>query len=72
MTNNKAEWFNYQHLPEHLQAASKLFYDVAVAMEELCPTNSDQRTIAFQKLIEVKDAYVRACILNKRASNGQK
>lgn len=63
-TTNKTRWFSYTHLSEDKQARSKIFADVAREMLTLCPNSSDQLTIALQKLVEVKDAFVRAGILS--------
>jgi hypothetical protein len=53
------KWFAWEHLPEHLQLVSKNFYDLAhaiVAQIEPGP----ERTVALRKLLEAKDAAVRA------------
>ena len=54
-------WFAYAHLPEHLQAVSKGFAQLAT---ELCLTleRSPERTVALRKLLESKDAAVRAAL----------
>lgn len=53
------KWFAYAHLPEHLQAVSKPFGELA---ETLCATvePGPERTVALRKLLEAKDAAVRA------------
>lgn len=53
------KWFEYSHLPEHLQAVSKPFGELAghlVATVDAGP----ERTVALRKLLEAKDAAVRA------------
>jgi hypothetical protein len=60
-------WFSYNHLPAKLQANSKLFADAASEMLVMCATPSDERTAALQKLLEAKDAFVRACIVDAEA-----
>lgn len=65
--DNKFRWFNYDHLPEDKKPSSKLFADLAAAMLVMCPTNSDQRTLAMQSLLTAKDQFVRACILDREA-----
>lgn len=53
------KWFAYDHLPEHLQAVSRPFGELAdkiVATLEPGP----ERTVALRKLLEAKDAAVRA------------
>jgi hypothetical protein len=55
-----AQFFSYAHLPAHLQAVSKPFGDLAATILEL-PRNPE-RTVALRKLLESKDAAVRAMI----------
>lgn len=52
-------FFHYSHLPEQLQARSKPFCDLARLIVDTTPRNP-QRTIALNKLLEAKDAAVRA------------
>ena len=52
-------YFHYAHLPAVLQAASKLFCDLARHIVETLPRNAE-RTVALRKLLEAKDAAVRA------------
>lgn len=53
------KWFTYTHLPAHLQEISKPFCALA---EQLCSTVQlgPERTVALRKLLEAKDAAVRA------------
>lgn len=53
------KWFAYAHLPEHLQATSKPFHDLASALVETID-GGPERTVALRKLLEAKDAAVRA------------
>lgn len=55
------QYFKYNHLPPHLQGASKPFADLAVHIIATCPRNPE-RTVALRKLLEAKDAGVRAFI----------
>jgi hypothetical protein len=52
-------WFQCGHLPDHLQEISKPFGDLAV---QLCEATEPgpERTVALRKLLEAKDAAVRA------------
>lgn len=53
------QFFHYAHLPQHMQSVSAKFCQLArftVANVKRCP----QRTIALNKLLEAKDAAVRA------------
>ena len=55
------KWFEYKHLPERLQSVSSKFWDAAcaiVAMVEPGP----ERTVCLRKLLEAKDAAVRAAV----------
>jgi hypothetical protein len=55
------KWFAVDHLPQKLQAVSGRFCDCAhgiVATIEAGP----ERTVALRKLLEAKDAAVRAAV----------
>lgn len=52
------QFFAYEHLPAHLQAVSKPFCELAATILML-PRNPE-RTVALRKLLEAKDAAVRA------------
>lgn len=54
-------WFDYVHLPLHLQKVSKLFAGIAINLCEHLPASAE-RTVALRKLLEAKDAAVRAAI----------
>lgn len=55
------KWFDYDHLPEHLQTVSKLFADLAVEIvDDIEP--GPERTVSLRKLLEAKDAAVRAVV----------
>jgi len=53
------QFFGYSHLPEHLQEVSKPFCELATSIVESLPRNPE-RTVALRKLLESKDAAVRA------------
>ena len=55
------QFFAYAHLPEHLQAVSRPFGDLAAQVVETLPRNPE-RTVALRKLLEAKDAAVRALL----------
>lgn len=59
MEERMLKWFAYSHLPEHLQAASKPFGELAVWLCETAEPGPE-RTVALRKLLEAKDAAVRA------------
>ncbi len=63
MSNNGdfiMQFFTYAHLPEHLQAVSKPFGELATLISVL-PSNPE-RSVALRKLLEAKDAAVRAMV----------
>jgi len=53
------QFFTYQHLPAHLQEVSKPFCELANWITENLEPNSETST-ALRKLLEAKDAAVRA------------
>ena len=74
-TEHILQFFKYDHLPPHLAAVSKPFADLAhamvlgdnvpesgtVTMGNPLPRNPE-RTVALRKLLEAKDAAVRAVL----------
>ena len=52
-------FFHYSHLPAVLQASSRPFCDLARHIIETTPRNAE-RSVALRKLLEAKDAAVRA------------
>lgn len=52
-------FFHYTHLPASLQAASRPFCELAAHLVSTLPRNPE-RTVALRKLLEAKDAAVRA------------
>jgi hypothetical protein len=55
------QFFAYAHLPKALQDVSRPFHDLAVDILADIPRNPE-RTVALRKLLEAKDAAVRAFI----------
>ena len=53
------QFFAFEHLPAHLQVVSEPFCDLAAEIVETLPRNPE-RTVALRKLLEAKDAAVRA------------
>lgn len=53
------QFFAYDHLPPHLAVVSKEFCALAVSVVQELPRNPE-RTVALRKLLEAKDAAVRA------------
>lgn len=61
------QFFAFEHLPPHLQAISKPFAMLASDLARLEP--SPELTVALRKLLESKDAAVRAALPQKTADD---
>jgi hypothetical protein len=55
------QFFAWTHLPQHLQLVSQPFQNLALTIVNNLPRNPE-RTVALRKLLEAKDAAVRAAI----------
>lgn len=55
------EYFEYEHLPPHLQRVSKLCHDVAIEVLAVAP-DGPELTAGLRKLLEAKDCFVRAAL----------
>lgn len=55
------QFFQYGHLPPHLQEASAPFCELARQIVERYPQNPE-RTVTLRKLLEAKDAAVRTLL----------
>jgi hypothetical protein len=55
------KFFAYDHLPAKLQEVSKPFGDLAKQVADRAPENQET-TVALRKLLEAKDAAVRATL----------
>jgi hypothetical protein len=55
------QFFAFEHLPEHLREVSHHFAALAFMLVRKYPRNPE-RTVALRKLLEAKDATVRAVI----------
>lgn len=58
------QFFEYGHLPPHMQDTSKQFHDLAHALIASVPRNPE-RTMALRRLLEAKDCAVRAKIFKQ-------
>lgn len=54
------QYFEYKHLPAHLQEVSRPFGDLAHELAE--KLSGPEVTVALRKLLEAKDAAVRAAV----------
>ena len=55
------QFFSWSHLPAHLQEVSRPFGEMAEKIVATLPRNPE-RTVALRKLLESKDAAVRALL----------
>lgn len=60
-TEHVLKFFKYGHLPEKLKEVSAKFHTLAHEVANSCPDNPET-TVALRKLLEAKDAAVRACL----------
>lgn len=56
-----SQFFAFAHLPPHLQDVSRPFGELAQQIVATLPRNPE-RTVALRKLLEAKDAAVRAVL----------
>ena len=59
--NENLRFFQYKHLPKHLQEVSKPFCELAGHLLTTLPNNRE-REEALDRLIEAKDAAVRSSL----------
>jgi hypothetical protein len=59
MTDPILQFFSYEHLPQFLREVSQPFGELAQRVVLTLPRNPE-RTVALRKLLEAKDAAVRA------------
>ncbi|MEG1971495.1 MAG: hypothetical protein RR101_15395 [Burkholderiaceae bacterium] len=55
-------FFEYGHLPPHLAEVSQPFHDLAHNLAEHPDMNGPEVTVGLRKLLEAKDAAVRAMV----------
>ena len=60
------DFFQYEHLPEHLRERSKPFAVIALMMANELPEGPEV-SAGLRKLLEAKDCFVRAALKNKLA-----
>lgn len=61
-TNPIMKYFEYGHLPAHLQVVSKPIGELATLMNNTL-TESDEKNAGLRKLLEAKDCLVRAALV---------
>jgi hypothetical protein len=60
-TEHVLQYFTYSHLPERLQVISMHFHELAHEVAARAGDNPET-TVALRKLLEAKDAAVRAAL----------
>jgi hypothetical protein len=70
MTEHILQFFEYNHLPPELQEISRPFQSMANFIVNTIPRNPE-RTVGLRKLLEAKDATVRAYIAKDADANPQ-
>ena len=66
-TRHILQFFTVEHLPAHLQAVSRPFADLALVVAEAA--ENQETTVALRKLLEAKDAAVRAVLADQSDDN---
>ncbi len=61
--NRLLRWFAYDHLPAPLQGVSAPCADLAEQVDTLLP-ESDEKTAGLRHLLEAKDCFVRARLVD--------
>ncbi len=55
------KYFEYAHLPEHLQKISKSICEIAKEMDATIDSGAE-KSAGLRKLLEAKDCFVRALV----------
>lgn len=61
MDNPIMKYFEFEHLPEHLQKVSRPFGEMAQQMNADLP-DGPEKSAGLRKLLEAKDCMVRAAL----------
>lgn len=61
MENPIMRYFEFAHLPQHLQGVSGDVYGLACSMNAQLP-DSAEKSAGLRKLLEAKDCFVRAAL----------
>ena len=64
MPSTTIKWFTYEHLPPHLREVAQKYAELANWVEENLPDGAE-KSVAQRKLLEAKDAGVRAKLEEK-------
>lgn len=66
-----ARWFTFEHLPEAVQAESRLCTILALAMDKTLDRGAEL-SAGLRHLLEAKDCFVRARILTNERIEGER
>ena len=66
IVNPIMKFFEYAHLPAHLQEVSKPIGDLARQLDSSLP-DCDEKFVGLRKLLEAKDCLVRAALEKPKA-----
>lgn len=61
MPSTTIRYFEFKHLPPHLQAVSKPLGELAQLLEETLP-DGPEKSAGMRKLLEAKDCFVRSAL----------
>ena len=61
MPTTTIKYFEYEHLPDKLQAVSKPIGELAKKMESELP-DGPEKSAGMRKLLEAKDCFVRSMV----------
>ena len=61
MATDTIQFFQYEHLPYHLQEVSRPIGELAKLLENTLP-DGPEKTAGMRKLLEAKDCFVRASL----------
>lgn len=64
--NGQLQWFEYSHLPEHLQKVSIKFHNLAHELVEDFLGDNRETTKFLDRLLEAKDAAIRSFMMEKQ------
>ena len=67
MQDRMLQFFEYSHLPSHLQEISQPFNAMAHNIVNTLPSNAE-RTVGLRKLLEAKDCIVRSVLYKEPTS----
>ena len=58
------KYFDYDHLPSHLQLTSQSMHTLAYTMADRLP-RCEETEVGLRKVLEAKDCFVRAMLMDE-------